>query len=315
MPLDKDTAALLDQLEALGAPDISTLSPEAARLLSFAPPPDATPEEGDVEPVPVASVVDRTIPGDAKDIPVRIYSPLVRGSRGALVYFHGGGWVLGDLDSHDDICRRLAGGAGITVVSVDYRLAPETQFPGPLDDCYTATDWIANNAEELDVDAMKIAVGGDSAGGNLAAAVALKARDETWPNICFQLLVYPVTDARFDTASYRDNAKGYLLTRDAMMWFWDHYVPNPSSRTLAYASPLRADSLAMLPPALVLTAEYDPLRDEGEAYANALRSAGVEVTQTRYQGLIHGFFGMWDTVAASREAMRQATLALRQALS
>lgn len=318
MPLDKDTERLLSQLSALGAPELSTLTPEAARKLSFTPPP----ENGELEPVPVASVTDRKIPGGAaetnqsaaSEIPLRIYKPLVPSSKGALVYFHGGGWVLGDLDSHDNICRRLAGGAGITVISVDYRLAPETTFPGPVNDCYAATAWVANNAELLDIDPLRIAVGGDSAGGNLAAAVTLKARDEAWPTIRFQLLVYPVTDARFDTASYRDNAEGYLLSRKTMEWFWDLYAPNAQDRLHAYASPLRADSWVTLPPALVLTAEYDPLRDEGEAYANALRSAGVQVTQTRYPGLIHGFFGMWDTVVASRGAIRAATAALRDAL-
>lgn len=315
MPLDQDTANLLKQLEELGAPELSLLTPEAARALSFDPPP--------VEPVPVASATDRMIPGGsasdtqgaAQEIPVRIYKPLVAGGKGALVYFHGGGWVIGDLDSHDAICRRLAGGAGVTVVAVDYRRAPETVFPGAVDDCYAATTWVANNADLLGIDPLRIAVGGDSAGANLAAAVTLKARDESWPNVRFQLLVYPVTDARFDTPSYRDNGTGHLLTRDTMMWFWDLYVPNALDRTHELASPLRADSLASLPPALVLTAEYDPLRDEGEAYANALISAGVEVTQTRYAGLIHGFFGMWDTVPASRAAILEATTALRDALA
>ena len=319
MPLDKDTANLLAQLNALGAPDLSTLSPQEARKLSFTPPP----EDDNLEPVPVASVTDRNIPSStsqtkddyAGEIPIRIYKPLVQSNKGALVYFHGGGWVLGDLDSHDAICRRLAGGAGITVIAVAYRLSPETRFPGPFNDCYNATTWVANNAPLLDIDPLRIAVGGDSAGGNLAAAVALKARDEAWPTIRFQLLVYPVTDARFDTASYRDNAEGYLLTKKSMQWFWDLYVPNEQDRLHAYASPLRADSLVALPPALVMTAEYDPLRDEGEAYANALRSAGVQVTQTRYPGLIHGFFGMWDTVPASRSAIRAATAALRDALA
>ncbi len=319
MPLEQDTAKLLQQLNALGAPDISTLSPETARTLSFTTPAGHNP----LEPVPVARVVDRQIPGGnaqdirgaASEIPIRIYTPLVPGSQGALVYFHGGGWVLGNLDSHDAVCRRLAGGAGITVISVGYRLAPETPYPGGLNDCYAATAWVANNAHLLGIDPLKIAVGGDSAGGNLAAAVTLKARDEAWPTIRFQLLIYPVTDARFDTASYRDNASGYLLSRDAMIWFWNHYVPNPDERTQAYASPLRADSLVALPPALVLTAEYDPLRDEGEAYANALRSAGVQVTQTRYPGLIHGFFDMWETVPASRGAVKAATAALRNALT
>ncbi len=327
MPLDRDTADMLRQLELAGMPELSELSPIAARGLSFAAPPD--------EPVPVASAIDRLIkahelPGsndpsiaseflgptkNYPDIPVRIYRPLVPTGKGALVYFHGGGWILGDLDSHDDICRRLAGGAGITVISVDYRLAPETPFPGPLKDCYAATRWAAHNAAELDIDPHRIAVGGDSAGGNLAAAVALLARDESWPTIRFQLLIYPVTDARFDTPSYRDNAQGYLLTRQSMKWFWNHYVPNEDDRTLAYASPLRADYYGALPEALVQTAEYDPLRDEGEAYANAMLSAGVTVKHTRYTGLIHGFFGMSETVAASRAAIREATAALHNALS
>lgn len=326
MPLDKDTADILHQLELMEAPEISDLSPIAARNLSFSAP--------EVEPVPVASVTDQVItatqlpgaldPGraspfidtgaDFPDLPIRIYRPLVPAGKGALVYFHGGGWVLGNLESHDAICRRLSGGAGITVISVDYRLAPETPFPGPLQDCYVATRWVAHNAEELDIDPQRIAIGGDSAGGNLAAAVALLARDEAWPTIRFQLLIYPVTDARMDTASYRDNASGYLLTQSSMSWFWDHYVPTAEDRAQPLVSPLRADSHAALPAALVLTAEYDPLRDEGEAYANALESAGVPVQHTRYSGLIHGFFGMYETVAASRPAIREATVALREAL-
>jgi len=315
MPLDPSTADFLAQMESLGAPDISELSVPAARELSFSAAP--------VEPVPVASVTDRTIAagstgdadGSTHSLGLRIYRPLVAEGRGALVYFHGGGWVLGDLESHDPICRRLSGGAGITVIAVDYRRAPETPFPGPVDDCYAATRWVADNAELLDIDPLQIAVGGDSAGGNLAAAVTLKARDLAWPNIRFQLLLYPVTDARFDTASYRDNATGYFLTRRSMMWFWDHYVPNESQRMQPLASPLRADSLLALPQALILTAEFDPLRDEGEAYANALDSAGVKVAHTRYPGLIHGFFGMWDNVPASRPAVREATQALRNVLN
>lgn len=327
MPLDKNTANVLEQLKLTGAAELSDLTPIAARGLSFS--------EQLEEPVPVASAEDRVIrtrdfpdanqtnmastfldsSGDNPDIPIRIYKPLVPTGKGALVYFHGGGWVLGSLDSHDTVCRRLSGGAGITVISVDYRLAPETPFPGGLQDCYTATRWVANNADQLDIDPLCIAVGGDSAGGNLAAAVAMLARDESWPTIRFQLLIYPVTDAKFDTASYRDNATGYLLTRKSMMWFWDHYVPSLTDRLHPLASPLRADTYAALPPALIQTAEYDPLRDEGEAYANALRSAGVQVQQTRYSGLIHGFFDMFETVPASRAAVREATMALRQALS
>ena len=219
MPVDKDTQAVLDLLKQLGAPEFSTLTPEQARKLSLAPPP--------AEPTAVHAVENRTIPGSGGTIPVRIYrAEPARANRGGLLYFHGGGWVIGNLDSHDETARRLCAGSGCTVISVDYRLAPETRFPGALDDCFDAT---AREAGSLGIDPARIAVGGDSAGGNLAAAVALKARDSGGPAIAFQLLVYPVTDADFETRSYRDNASGYLLTRSSMQWFWDHYVPDAST--------------------------------------------------------------------------------------
>ncbi|MCP5181422.1 MAG: alpha/beta hydrolase [Pseudomonadales bacterium] len=307
MPVDQDTQAVLDLLRTLGAPDFADLTPEAARGLSMAPPPAV--------PTPVGNVENRQIPGRAGDIPLRIYSPAGSTSAtGALLFFHGGGWVIGSLDSHDETCRLLCSGSGLKVVSVDYRLAPETRFPGAVEDCYDATQWVASHAAALGIDASRIAVGGDSAGGNLAAGVALMARDQQGPAIAFQLLIYPVTDARFDTASYIANAEGYLLSRRAMQWFWNHYVPREEERTNPYASPLRAASLADLPPALVLTAEFDPLRDEGEAYAAALRKAGVAVQATRYDGVVHGFFGMPANVAKARAAIDQATRALRNQL-
>lgn len=307
MPVDQDTQAVLDLLRTLGAPDFADLTPEAARGLSMAPPPAV--------PTPVGNVENRQIPGRAGDVPLRIYSPAGSTSAtGALLFFHGGGWVIGSLDSHDETCRLLCSGSGLKVVSVDYRLAPETRFPGAVEDCYDATQWVASHAAALGIDASRIAVGGDSAGGNLAAGVALMARDQQGPAIAFQLLIYPVTDARFDTASYIANAEGYLLSRRAMQWFWNHYVPREEERTNPYASPLRAASLADLPPALVLTAEFDPLRDEGEAYAAALRKAGVAVQATRYDGVVHGFFGMPANVAKARAAIDQATRALRNQL-
>ena len=306
MALDTDTKNVLDMLESLGMKDLADLTPEEARNLQLTPPPEV--------PTPVGDVENRRIPGPDEDIELRIYLPRTPAPTAGLVYFHGGGWVIGDLDSHDETCRRLCSGAGVRVVSVHYRRAPETTYPGAAEDCYAATVWVAEHAAELGVDAGRIAVGGDSAGGNLAAAVTLMARERGGPALRFQLLIYPVTNADFETASYRDNAEGYLLTRRAMQWFWDQYVPDVDQRREPYAAPLRAESLTGLPPALVQTAEFDPLRDEGEAYAAALERAGVEVSSTRYDGLIHGFFGMQDAVAAARPALDEAVAALREHL-
>ncbi len=287
--------------------DFSELTPAEARELSLTPPPET--------PTPVASVEDAIIGVPGADIPLRIYRPGGDATGGALVYFHGGGWVIGDLDSHDEVCRRLCRDADVTVVSVYYRLAPETRFPGAMDDCYHATAWVADNAERLGIDAARIGVGGDSAGGNLAAAVALRARDEQGPQLAHQLLIYPVTNAEFDTGSYLENADGYLLTRRAMIWFWDHYVPSPNDRDHPYVAPLKAagvgTGLEDLPPALVQTAEYDPLRDEGEAYAAALAAAGVPTQHTRYDGLIHGYFGMQDMMSPAVAAFAEAVSSLR----
>jgi acetyl esterase len=307
MALDLDTRKLLDMMASMGMSDIADLTPEQARALHLTPPP--------ANPTAVGAVDDRTIPGPGENLALRIYSPAEQTLKGALLYFHGGGWVIGDLDSHDETCRRLCSGAGLKVISVDYRRAPETTYPGAAEDCYAATAWAAAHAIELDIDAGRIAVGGDSAGGNLAAAVALMARDRGGPPIAFQLLIYPVTDADFSRASYQENAEGYLLSRRGMQWFWDQYVPDPDQRLEPYAAPLQAARLADLPPALVQTAGFDPLRDEGEAYAQALRDAGVEVRQTRYPGLIHGFFGMQEAIPAARPALQEAIAALRDYLA
>jgi acetyl esterase len=305
--LDADTRNVLDMLDQLGMPDLADLTPEEARGLSLTPPPAV--------PTQVGGVENLTIPGPAGDLALRLYRPTGSARTGALVYFHGGGWVIGDLDSHDETCRRLCQGAGVAVVAVHYRRAPETTYPGAADDCFAATCWVAEHAAELGIDGDRIAVGGDSAGGNLAAAVALMARDRGHPRLCFQLLIYPVTAADFDTGSYHDNAEGYLLSRRAMQWFWDQYVPDADQRREPYAAPLAAGDLSGLPPALVQTAEYDPLRDEGEAFAQALERAGVAVEQTRYDGLIHGFFGMQEAVPATRPALVQASAALRRHLT
>jgi acetyl esterase len=265
-----------------------------------------------VEGEAVKHVEDRTIPGPAGEIPIRIYRP-ADGTLPALVYFHGGGWVIGNLDSHDLVCRMLANRSGAVVISVDYRLAPEHKYPAAADDSYAATKWVADNASELDIDPNAIAVGGDSAGGNLAAVVSLMAKEKGGPKLAMQMLVYPVTDYSFETASYTDNAEGYFLTRDAMVWFWDHYLNDRSEGSQPQASPLQATDLSGLPPAWVITAEYDPLRDEGEAYAEKLREAGVPVTVERYNGMIHGFFSMAWMLEVGERAVNEGSAALRQA--
>jgi acetyl esterase len=305
MPLDPQAQALLDQLKALGAPPLNELSPPDARVAAQA--------LGSLSGAPeaVAKVENRTISGPAGALPVRIYTPAGSGPFPVLVFFHGGGWVIGDLETQDGPCRKLANGADCVVVSVNYRLAPEHKFPAAAADAYAATQWVAANAASINADAARIAVGGDSAGGNLTAVTAQMARDRGGPGLVFQLLIYPVTDGACDTASYRDNADGCLLTKEMMLWFWNHYVRNAADRQDPMAAPLRAPSLQGLPPALVQTAEFDPLRDEGEAYAARLKEAGVPVQLTRYNGMIHGFFGMASVIDQANSAIGEAAAALR----
>ena len=200
------------------------------------------------------------------------------------------------------------------IISIDYRLAPETKFPGASADCYAATEWVSENASSLNADPDKIAVGGDSAGGNLAAVVSLMARDKQGPKIGFQLLVYPVTEMNFNTKSYIDNAEGYQLSRDGMIWYWDHYLEDKEAANNPYAAPMKAQSLQNLPPALIITAEYDPLRDEGKAYAERLKAEGVTTQYTMYSGMIHGFIGMASVVNKGRAAVKEAADAMRKAL-
>jgi len=261
----------------------------------------------------VAKVEDRNIPGPGGEIPVRIYTPEGSGPFPILVWFHGGGWVLGDLENADGVSRHLTVGTRCVVVSVDYRLAPETKFPGPADDCYAATQWAAQNAASINGDPAKIAVGGDSAGGNLATVICLMARDRQGPSLAFQLLVYPVTMRDFETVSYEENADGYSLTRDSMLWFWDHYLASEADASNPYAAPMQAESLKGLPPALVITAEFDPLRDEGEDYAHRLQDEGVSTKCTRYDGMMHGFFGAPAVLDKAKQAINEASAALTAA--
>ena len=262
----------------------------------------------------IHDVRDIQIPGPGGEIPLRIYRPSDALGLPALVWFHGGGWFLGDLDGSEHHCRRLAVEVGCVVVSADYRLAPETPFPGAIDDCYAATAWVASSAVELGVDPARIAVGGDSSGGNLAACVALCARADG-PPLAYQLLVYPVVDADFDRPSYRENGEGYSLTRQAVRRCWDCYVPNVAERKNPLVAPIHAPDLSGIPAALIITAEFDPLRDEGDAYGAALRKAGVDAVTQRYDGMIHGFFGMVTPVPVEQidASFEAAVSALRVA--
>jgi acetyl esterase len=309
MPLDPEARMLMDQMQDVLRP-FNEMSIEEARAAILALTGAAGPPEE------VAKVENRGVPGPQGDIPVRIYTPAGRAPFPLLVYFHGGGWVIGSIESHDGICRQLANAAGCVVVSVDYRLAPEHPFPAAAEDAYAATRWVAANAASLGGDPRHLAVGGDSAGGNLSAVVALMARDRGGPPLVFQLLVYPVTDdPSAGHASYRENAEGYFLTSDVMHWFWNHYCGSGADPSDAYLCPLRARDVGRLPPAFVITAEFDPLRDEGEKYAARLGEAGVRVELKRYPGMIHGFFGMGAFLTQAREATKDTAAALRAAFA
>ena len=264
-------------------------------------------------PQNVTRVENRTIPGPAQPIPIRVYWPAAGRDLPVLLFFHGGGWVIGNLDQVDAQCRALANGAQCVVVNVDYRLAPEHKFPAAVDDAYAAVRYVAAQAAEFDADAGRIAVAGDSAGGNLATVCCLKARDENGPKIAFQLLIYPVTDYDDDRPSMREFAEGHMLTRPLMDYFWRHYVASPAEGRNPQASPINAKSLAGLPPAMVITAECDPIRDQGEAYARKLQEAGVPMTMKRYAGAIHVFFNLGGVIDSGREAVADAAVALRQA--
>jgi acetyl esterase len=262
----------------------------------------------------VASVAHRFIPGPTADLPVRIYTPEGDGPFPAIVYYHGSGWVVLNIEVCDATLRALANDTGCVVVAVNYQKAPEHKFPVPFNDAWAGLTWTAGHAEELNVDPARIAVGGDSAGGNLAAAVAIKARDEGGPALAFQLLIYPATEHDVDKPSALQNAEGYLLQRESMRWFWAHYLDGATDTPDWRASPLRARSLAGLPPALVVTADFDPLRDDGRLYADRLRAEGVDVTYTNYEGMVHGFYWMAAVVDRTRDLHAEIAREVRAAL-
>lgn len=322
MPVDSQVQEILDQFDRFGAPPITKLSPANARntptlknaveelvahkllnrMMTLAKP----------MPEPVGKIDHILIPSSEGDILARIYTPSGDGPYPVLVYFHGGGWVIANLDAYEPSCRALCNAANCIVVSVAYRQAPEHKFPAAMNDAYAATQWVIANATRLNGDLTHVAVGGESAGGNLATVVCLRARDEGLALPIFQLLIYPVTSHAFNTPSYRENANGKPLSADMMPWFWNHYLHNDAEGLQPYASPLRATNLTGLPPALIITAEYDVLRDEGEAYAEKLRSFDVPVTLTRYEGMVHEFFGLAGMVDKANEALAQAAHELKQ---
>jgi acetyl esterase len=311
-----DVQALLETFREQDIPKLNLLTVEQARAFHesvFVPATD---------PEPVGAVENRDVRGPTRDIPVRIYKPEGSGPFPVLVFFHGGGWVLGNLDTHDSMTRALSARSDCMVVATDYRRAPEYRFPAAIEDAYTVTRWVANNAAEIGANGERLAVGGGSAGGNLAAAVAQMARDKSiaTPSIDYQLLMYPALDHTFETISYQQNATGYYLTEDQMAWFWNHYLPAGVGGRNSYASPLKARDFTGLPPAFVMTCGYDPLRDEGAAYAERLEEAGIAVEHVNYEGMIHDFVNMrklkdpYPDIARADDALDQAGAALYNAL-
>jgi acetyl esterase len=304
MALHPQVRAFLDQVQASGLPPLNELAPHAARQQS-----SLVNEFVGAGP-DVAKVGNFAIPTSAGEIPARRYVP--HDAAGVVLWIHGGGWVICDLESHDAMCRLLANGSGCEVVAIDYRLAPEHPFPASLEDSWDALNWVAEHAG-----GRPVIVGGDSAGGNLAAVCTLRARDRGGPDLALQVLVYPVTDYDLTTPSNERHGIGNetFLTTVEMEWFWHHYVADPEARSHPEASPLRADDLSGLPPAIVLTAEYDPLRDDGLGYVEALRGAGVSVTHHHYDDMIHAFFTLVNLLERGNEAVAQIGEEIRAAVA
>jgi len=302
MPLHPQVKDLMDRRAALGFADFRDVTPAVARANAVAA--KAT-IPSDQEPV--GEITERSIAGPVGEIPIRIYRPTTEGPHPLIMLFHGGGWVIGDLDSEDSTSRGLVNRVNAVLISVDYRMAPEVRFPGAPEDCYAATVWAVQHAEELGIDASNIAVAGTSAGGNLSAAVALMARDRGGPTIKHQVLFCPVIDHDFERPSVIANAEGYGLTRDGMIWFWDQYIGPDGDPLHPYASPIRAKDLSRLADATVIAAQYDPLLDEAADYASALKDAGNDVTFTEYKGMTHGFNGSFGLIDDAIKACEEAS--------
>ena len=308
MPVDPAAQRFLDGMAQAPARDMGVVTPAEMRagydMLAALGRPAAEPP----------STEDTSIPGPAGDIPVRIYRPQAGGVHPVVVFLHGGGFTIGSIASHDPLCQQIAAGVPAVVVSVDYRLAPEHKFPAAVEDCWAAVQWVADHAAELGGDPARVAAAGDSAGGNLAAVCAIRARDAGGPALAFQLLIYPTTDATGSFPSIQENGKGYFLTEETMRWFQDNYLSPDDDRRHPDASPYFVEDLNGLAPAFVVTAEYDPLRDEGEAYAQRLVEAGVPTKVKRYDGMIHAFFQLDAAIPAAADAITDSIEALRQAL-
>ncbi|MFG0584685.1 alpha/beta hydrolase [Pseudomonas sp. zjy_9] len=311
--VERNTQGFLDALAASAGQPLETLTPKDARGVLVGAQASVKVDLSGI------TVETRTIDVDGQSITLKVVRP--EGARGVLpgfMFFHGGGWVLGDYPTHERLIRDLVVGSGTAAIYVDYTPSPEARYPTAINQAYAATKWVADNGSKIGVDGSRLAVAGNSVGGNMAAVVALKAKAAGTPKLRFQLLLWPVTDANFNNASYNQFAEGHFLTRGMMEWFWDNYTSDPKQRNEIYASPLRAslEQLQGLPPALVQTAEMDVLRDEGEAYARRLNAAGVAVTSVRYNGMIHdyGLLNVVTEVPAVRSAMDQAAQALKNSL-
>lgn len=308
--LDPQFKAMLDAAAEAGGAPIETLGPAAAREFYRNLGLDGDVSFDDLE------IKDMTVPGPAGPMKARLYA--VRGAKTpgpGLVYYHGGGWVIGDLETHDGVCRQLAHESGVRILAVDYRLAPEAPFPASYDDCVAAANWAFEHAPEIGFDPAKIGVGGDSAGGNLAAAVSIALRDAGKHKLAFQLLLYPVTQVDRTTNSLRDLAEGYFLTKSGMDWFGDCLFVNGGDRSDPRVSVLNASSHTDLPPAFVATAGFDPLKDEGREYAEKLMAAGVTTEHKHYEAFIHGFYQMAGLSPAAKEAVKEAAAAMKKALA
>jgi acetyl esterase len=310
MPLNPQVEALLQFMAQMPPIDFATATPADVREVFDNPMPLAAPP-------PVARIEDISITLEGRNLDARLYVPDGADDRPPLtLFYHGGGWVIGTLDTHDGTCRAIAQKSGSAVLSIAYRLAPEHRYPAAADDCYDALVWAAENAASLGIDASRLAVAGDSAGGNLAAAVAIMARDRAGPALRHQLLIYPVTDQDYSLPSYAENGDGsYYLSTDGMRWFWGHYLGETATNEAPLAAVLRTSDLSSLPSATVITAEYDPLRDEGNAYAEKLKAAGVPVDAATAPGMVHGFFSMFEAVPAAWQWIERGSENIRKAMA